>query len=94
MIEATLATAISDLVRDGGYPPAVPPTTREGNTLLDEMNMAVVHACMRGNKSTYLAVQKYHPTVIANSIETIEMLGYTVDQSRLRSYKELVVTWS
>ncbi len=93
MISATQATTISDAVVAGDNPPSVASTARQGNELLDEMNVSVIFAGMKGLRTAYLNVSKYPDITVGSASATLTGLGYTVDNSRLRYYKEIVVVW-
>lgn len=94
MIAATLATTISDTALTGGTPLVNPSTARTGNELLDEMNLSVVFAAMKGAKSAYLYIGKYPQATIDNCVDTLTNLGYTVSRDRERSYREISVVWA
>lgn len=94
MIAATLATAISDAALTGNSPVMNPSTARTGNELLDEMNLSVVFAAMKGAKSAYLYIGKYPQVTVDNCVDTLINLGYTVSRDRERSYQEISVVWA
>lgn len=94
MMTAAMATTISDAVKAGDNPPAPPSTSRQGNQLLDEMNLAVAFAAMKGYTIAYINIQKFPQQVVDNSVDTLTGLGYSVNRDRERSYYELFVEWS
>ncbi len=93
MMSSAVASQIASEVRNGDNPSVVPSTVRLGNEMLDEINMAVAFAAMKGLNTTYLNISKYPLTTINGVVATLEGLGYTVDRERERYYKEIVVVW-
>lgn len=93
MINATTAANIATTVQAGGTPSSVPSTERQGNTLLDMANLAVVFASMRGENTTYVSVDGLSLPVINGAIGALQSLGFNVNRDRERYYKEIVLTW-
>lgn len=93
MINAAQAQQLTDTVVSGTTPSEVPSTERVGNTLLDQCNFNVCFAAMAGKYTTYVPITNYTSDMINNCIDTLENLGYDVDRSRERSYKEIVLLW-
>lgn len=93
MMAAANATLVSDAVLAGDDPTTVPSPKRLGNEFMDEMNVAVLFAAMKGLKTAYLTIRKFPQETIDNCIDKLEDLGYSVDRSRERSYGEIFVTW-
>lgn len=93
MMNAAQATALSDEVLAGTSPATVYSTASEGNEFLDEINLAVTFAAKKGLKTTYLNVLKYPIATVKNGSTTLEGMGFTVNDERLRYYKEIEVSW-
>lgn len=94
MLTAAEAKLITDTVVGGGSPAKVPTTIRKGNTLIDQANFNVVHGSMGGMYTTYVPISDYTREMVNNCVDTFLGLGYDVDRSRERSYKEIVLSWA
>lgn len=95
MITAANAKIVSDAVNNGDPidPNLIYEANGTGNLIIDELNHAVVWAAKEGKYATYLAVSKFSDAAVQNAVTTSESLGYTVDSTRLKYYKEIVLSW-
>lgn len=93
MMDAAAATIVSNAAKTGDNPASVPSTVRTGNEFLDEMNMAVLFAAMKGLNTAYINISKYPRDTVDNCVDKLEDLMYIIDRTRERSYGEIFVTW-
>lgn len=94
MLTAVQAKVISDSQTGGGMIDAsLLDEKRTGNRILDEANHNVLWAAMTGLYNATLNINNFSNDVIENALTTFGSLGYTVDSTRRRSYKEIVLSW-
>ena len=94
MLNSTQATAISDAQTTGATVDSLLLSeTSTGKRIMDEANHAVLWAAKSGLYTTPLEIGNYPDAVVDEAITLLTGLGYTIDETRRTSYKDLILAW-
>lgn len=74
-------------------PTLISETSPSGNIIIDELQHAGTWAARAGNYAAYLAISKFPLNLVDNAVDVLVGLGYTVDETRLRFYNEIMFSW-
>lgn len=96
MMTAAEAKSISDAVHNNSPidPLLIDERYESGNLIMDELDHAATWAARSGDYNAYLSITKFSNAVVKDAVDNLVALGYTVDESRVRSYGEILFSWN